>query len=60
MSDYEFDNEEPEENETLGHDEASWFGVSNSTGVKFSMITFIERARETAAGGEDLKAQKSQ
>ena len=53
MSDYEFDNEEPEENETLGHDKASWFGVANSTGEKFSVTTYIER-------GENLKAQKSQ
>ena len=60
MSDYEFDNEEPDESETLGHDKASWFGVANSTDEKFSVTTYIERARETAAGGENLKAQKSQ
>ena len=50
MSDYEFENEEEEENETLG-DKASWIGVANSTNKKFFLVAFMERTRETAAGG---------
>ena len=50
MSDYEFENEEEEENETLG-DKASWIGVANSTNKKFFLVAFMERTRETASGG---------
>ena len=50
MSDYEFENEEEEENETLG-DKASWIGVANSTNKKFFLVAFMERTRKTAAGG---------
>ena len=54
MSDYEFENVEEEENETLG-DKGSWIGVANSTNKKFFLVAFMERTRETAAGGGRIR-----